>query len=78
MGHYDIPDNVEINTETSASGEVEDGLGFVCNQCNIFVYSPSERKIPTMYRRHANQNQSQHIVDDYKSAYVEDGEVKKL
>lgn len=78
MGHYDIPDDVEIDTETSANGEKEDGIGYVCNQCNTFYYSPNERKISEQYRRHANQSTTQHIVDDYKSAYVKNKEVKKL
>lgn len=79
MGHFDIPDDVEIDTETSSSGEVEDGIGFVCNQCNTFYYSPSEKEIGEQYRRHADSgNTKPHMVGDYKSAYVENGVVKKL
>ena len=52
MGLYDIPDDVEIDTETSASGKVEDGIGYVCTICNTFLYAPSERKIQEQFRRH--------------------------
>ena len=76
MGAYDIPDDVEIDTETSASGDVEDGIGYVCNICHKFLYAPSERKIQEQFIRHWRQDHRGGL--DYKSAFVEDGEVKKL
>ncbi|WP_154019934.1 hypothetical protein [Halococcus sediminicola] len=76
MGAYDIPEDVEIDTDTTVSGEIEDGIGYVCTICNTFLYAPSERKIQEQFIRHWRQDHRGGL--DYKSAYVENGEVKKL
>jgi len=81
MSYYSIPDNVEIDLDTLADHEekkVKNGVGYVCTVCNLFQYVPHERDIQDCYMRHGRSHNIKHGVDDYKSAAVKNGEVKKL